>query len=1260
MVLWRTRRTIPLVQPGDSHTDASPQSGPTPHQSGPVSVPYAVHTVTLTGTQDPIAAVQSANTPDGTTKYVPRNAPLRSPGTHAGRNHKQQQRAQEPPVLRHSPSSVKVTRAGSAKTKRHVTVTTKVKAESNSDSVSQNATNRDALLSSRIRREEISDDGVPDSQLTWAWNGSLTSKPSALNFETKTPEMTRKKTNSPNFTRTRRKSIALPVTHPNQYENHPNLNENHPNLHEVHSCARPKSGSLAARRQNPRAGVSSRSWVTPTSPGESTCRELATKSPGSTSRCPSPQPSFASEYIAEIFQTSDRFLMSRPGSGRPGSSRPGSGRPGSGRPSSARPRPPRPASARPPSGKSGSYRARPASAFPTTRYAKNSALVDRNLHLKEDDTRQHLRVKLDNEMFQEEETKMSSGDSGKEVSQAKKNFTDEINETFSITDNRVSQARFSDSGTTPDSAVTGRFQNLSMERVDLGNPSRLCDESDKSSQPETIMESEQVFLPHDPTRVEDCSQPLDFKLNERHGCTTESEVELYSSGIADESRLVIQSQLHTQQLSDQVESFASLGLQDSSSGAAKGHVPHPEGPRPSTVTRASLEARFQEEKAAILGDLKRDLAQRLKLRKKSGIMSDGVFQQQIRSSFWTADMLYHRWGSDLLEMRTKWKAATGNFEDNEDDVREPDFPRERRLAFSNDRNEETNLLDFEALRSMAAAMNPALRRTKSTDTPSSGGSPTTSQVNFAKAHPVLKPAMTSGSLRSTPPLSRTGSRVDMRPLVLTLADYKPKEAEDGMADDETPEGRKSRLRALFVAIVMKVVRITRVAICMIRASKELNIDTFLAQLHFYNTRTMEEELTFEKEKYSRKYSKLHVPNWARKIGLKPPWERTPDDVMALYSILKNLKSFERFTHQMRMEICRAATYSCCEKGRVILRQGHVGHNFYFIFSGSVFVQIDIADAQTGVVTPETTCVMEKGSSFGELALLGTGRRTASIICRENTELFEIEKETFMELCPDMFEKELEEKIDTAKRQDIFSKFPASDLKLLCFHSFIEEVAYGQVIELDTANTDTIYFIIKGKITLLKEFDLSTIQPEDRVAIQTFGNKDLPTPRPGQECNNRGRQMLLPQATDTNKCFLRVGELRDGGCTEISILHPNSKIRSQAAGVTLVSNGVRLMRMSKRTFEQYAPRVVMEILWKQPVKPLRVPCQEELYRKYLGDVNWSGFKSKVVETLHEEKTGALIASKPSTSKGSTGWAKWPGSRSNAKRVKSGVRIVAIAK
>ena len=50
----------------------------------------------------------------------------------------------------------------------------------------------------------------------------------------------------------------------------------------------------------------------------------------------------------------------------------------------------------------------------------------------------------------------------------------------------------------------------------------------------------------------------------------------------------------------------------------------------------------------------------------------------------------------------------------------------------------------------------------------------------------------------------------------------------------------------------------------------------------------------------------------------------------------------------------------------------------------------------------------------ELALLGNGHRTASVICKELTELFEIEKETFLEVCPDIFDNELLEKLRVAK------------------------------------------------------------------------------------------------------------------------------------------------------------------------------------------------------------------------------------------------------
>lgn len=46
----------------------------------------------------------------------------------------------------------------------------------------------------------------------------------------------------------------------------------------------------------------------------------------------------------------------------------------------------------------------------------------------------------------------------------------------------------------------------------------------------------------------------------------------------------------------------------------------------------------------------------------------------------------------------------------------------------------------------------------------------------------------------------------------------------------------------------------------------------------------------------------------------------------------------------------------------------------------------------------------------EIAILGDGKRTASIICREPTEVFQVDKDTFLETCPEVFEAELDAKM----------------------------------------------------------------------------------------------------------------------------------------------------------------------------------------------------------------------------------------------------------
>ncbi len=52
-----------------------------------------------------------------------------------------------------------------------------------------------------------------------------------------------------------------------------------------------------------------------------------------------------------------------------------------------------------------------------------------------------------------------------------------------------------------------------------------------------------------------------------------------------------------------------------------------------------------------------------------------------------------------------------------------------------------------------------------------------------------------------------------------------------------------------------------------------------------------------------------------------------------------------------------------EAQRIILRKGHVGQNFYFIYSGSVFVNLQ-EKLENGDIFVKTEAVLSKGDSFG--------------------------------------------------------------------------------------------------------------------------------------------------------------------------------------------------------------------------------------------------------------------------------------------------------
>ncbi|KAL8614212.1 hypothetical protein ACOMHN_026429 [Nucella lapillus] len=410
-------------------------------------------------------------------------------------------------------------------------------------------------------------------------------------------------------------------------------------------------------------------------------------------------------------------------------------------------------------------------------------------------------------------------------------------------------------------------------------------------------------------------------------------------------------------------------------------------------------------------------------------------------------------------------------------------------------------------------------------------------------------------------------------------------------------------------------------------------------------------LFFDKTLFTRKRAACRVPEWAQNLMILRPEVRRPEEVHRLKNLLMSMRSFrEKYTDDMRTKICQVVRYTRCDKGRVVLRQGHLGLYFYFIFSGSVFIQIDLYDPRTGQTTPSTENIIRTGDSFGEIALLGDGLRSATVICREPTELCQIDKSTFLHICPDIFHQQLEEKIAFAKKFELFHKWELESVRQLCFVSQVLYVPHGRVLELDWSTAQYVYFVMSGRLSMIKEFEMGDEAGSgldgSREGADWDWEEELRLEQEEERYNlpisrlhgAQHRHMLMQRGTPTDKRFACVGTLRDGQTTDLRILSLNPV---KIPPITLLSEGVRVLRIATRNFSRFAPKRQVEDYLKRRYTPMVIPDGKAIIRRYLRDMSWRTYRKCVMGTLERAQAGHLLSTLPASSKGTTGWARWPG-------------------
>uniref|UniRef100_A0ABK0LMS8 Cyclic nucleotide binding domain containing 2 n=1 Tax=Rattus norvegicus TaxID=10116 RepID=A0ABK0LMS8_RAT len=204
---------------------------------------------------------------------------------------------------------------------------------------------------------------------------------------------------------------------------------------------------------------------------------------------------------------------------------------------------------------------------------------------------------------------------------------------------------------------------------------------------------------------------------------------------------------------------------------------------------------------------------------------------------------------------------------------------------------------------------------------------------------------------------------------------------------------------------------------------------------------------------------------------KPSW-RTDEEIQDLCNILQVLDCYRNYTEYLQLLLAKVMRFERFGRRRVIVKKGQRGNSFYFIYLGTVAVTED-EDGSSAFLDPHPT-LLHKGGFFGEMGLLSTAVRRATVVCMEETEFLVVDREDFLaNKLGDEVQKETQYRYDFFRKLDMFQSWSDEKLWQLVALGRIEKFPHGELVSKDIGNSAFITFICKGNCEILRMVDLGT-------------------------------------------------------------------------------------------------------------------------------------------------------------------------------------------
>ena len=338
---------------------------------------------------------------------------------------------------------------------------------------------------------------------------------------------------------------------------------------------------------------------------------------------------------------------------------------------------------------------------------------------------------------------------------------------------------------------------------------------------------------------------------------------------------------------------------------------------------------------------------------------------------------------------------------------------------------------------------------------------------------------------------------------------------------------------------------------------------------------------------------------AKLILMKPNHTRSAQELRFLDRCIVRLKCFDQYSFQVRKQLSNVLYFEAFEKGRVIIRQGRKGQNFYFIVSGCVAVELEEPDKR-GRMERYVVAELRSGSSFGERALLGDDRRTATVVCREYSEFLRMDNLDFEAIIRSAQERDCETRSRCVKEHPILHDLDPRHHKLAADASRIMHFPTNSVILKDLSEpTGMVYFVTKGYCKVVQRVQLW------KVCKTSKPSKLILPPLGGASTGSEG---TVPLEKLEKLWVLKT--LNPGDYFGIGEGPINSSVITDAVKLECLSiNTIAFTRHHKGRFLSEIQELAKEYY----------PSLAEAFSSYIDLIKWKEYKERLVQDVVKHNT-----------------------------------------